>query len=222
MPGSGGKSVSTKSLTLRGSASRGRGRGAHWSWSNPPSGRNASYRKGPHPVDGPALYRRVVPVRGSWQAWVRLYRTRSSGQGAALRHQAAASSFRYEDEPVASVFRVVNDDGNTILQVRRNANYKRVRAAWLFFQWTAAATTLLLLISALLFALVRAPAKLFGRMKKIPAGPCATNRREMCGLNSAAWEWRGAGTTSSILVTLTAQPKSQEGPNDLLSTTAIR
>ena len=143
-------------------------------------------------------------------------------KGTVLRHQAAVRSFRYEDEPVASVFRVVNDDGNQILQVRRNANYKRVWAAWLFFQWTAAATTLLLLISALLFALVRAPAKLFGRMKKIPAGPCATNRREMCGLNSAAWEWRGAGTTSSILVTLTAQPKSQEGPNDLLSTTAIR
>ena len=46
--------------------------------------------------------------------------------------------------------------------------------------------------------------------------------QRMCGLNRAAWEWRGAGTTSSILATLTARPASQEGPNDLLSTTASR
>ena len=79
-----------------------------------------------------------------------------------------ARSFRYEDEPVASVLQVVDDAGNPILQVGRNANYMRVRAAWLFFQWAAVATTLLLLISALLFALVWAPAKIFGRMKTIP------------------------------------------------------
>ena len=50
----------------------------------------------------------------------------------------------------------------------RNANYKRVGAAWLFFQWAAAATTLLLLTSALLVALVWVPARIFGRMKTIP------------------------------------------------------
>ena len=79
-----------------------------------------------------------------------------------------ARSFRYEDEPVASVLQVVNDEGNPILQVGRNANYRRVGAAWLFLQWAVAATTLMLLISALLFALVWAPAKIFGRMKTIP------------------------------------------------------
>ena len=52
-----------------------------------------------------------------------------------------ARSFRYEDEPLASVFQVVDDDGNPVLQVGRNANYKRVGAAWLFFQWAVAATT---------------------------------------------------------------------------------
>ena len=66
------------------------------------------------------------------------------------------------------MFQVVDDEGNPVLQVGRNANYKRVGAAWLFFQWAVAATTLLLLISALLFALVWAPAKIFGRMKTIP------------------------------------------------------
>ena len=114
-------------------------------------------------------------------------------KGTVLRHQAAVRSFRYEDEPVASVFRVVNDDGNQILQVRRNANYKRVRAAWLFFQWTAAATTLLLLISALLFALVRAPAKTLRPDEEDPwRTMCHETQRNVWSQQSGlgmAWVW---------------------------------
>ena len=81
-----------------------------------------------------------------------------------------ATSFRYEDEPVASVFKVVDDEANPILQLGREGNYERVSTAWLFFRRAVAATTLLLLISALCFALLWAPAKIFGRMKTIPLG----------------------------------------------------
>ena len=79
-----------------------------------------------------------------------------------------ATSFRYEDEPVARVFRVVDDEGHSILQQASGANYARVGAAWPFFQFAAAGTTLMLLISALLFAPVWALAKIFGRMKTTP------------------------------------------------------
>lgn len=79
-----------------------------------------------------------------------------------------AKSYRYEDEPVATVFQVDDDGGNAILQVARESNYRKVGAAWLFFQWAVAATTLLLLMSSLLFAAVWVPAKTFNRMATIP------------------------------------------------------
>ena len=79
-----------------------------------------------------------------------------------------ATSFRYEDEPVARVFRVVDDDGDPILQQGSAGNYARVGAAWPFFQFAVAGTTLMLLISALLFAPVWALAKAFGGMKTTP------------------------------------------------------
>ena len=79
-----------------------------------------------------------------------------------------AKSFRYEDEPVATVFQVVDDGGNPILQVKRESNYRRVGAAWLFFQWAVAAATLSILISAMLFAVVWVPGKILHRMKTIP------------------------------------------------------
>ncbi len=52
--------------------------------------------------------------------------------------------------------------------MRRESNYQKVSTAWLFFQWAAVAAILSLLISALLFAVVWAPAKTFRRMKTIP------------------------------------------------------
>ena len=79
-----------------------------------------------------------------------------------------ATSFRYENEPVARVFRVVDDEGDPILQRGPAGNDKKVSGAWLFFQFAVAATTLLPLISALLFAPVWAPVKVFGGMKAIP------------------------------------------------------
>ena len=79
-----------------------------------------------------------------------------------------ATSFRYEDAPVASVFRVVDHEGDPILQQGQVGNYERVNAVWLYFQRAVAAATLLLLLSAPLFALVWVPARLFGRMKTTP------------------------------------------------------
>ena len=79
-----------------------------------------------------------------------------------------ATSFRYENEPVARVFRVVDDEGDPILQQGSAGNYARVGAAWPFFQFAVAGTTLALLISALLFAPVWALVKVVGGMKTIP------------------------------------------------------
>lgn len=73
----------------------------------------------------------------------------------------------YEDEPVASVFKVVDAEGDPILQLGRDGSFKKVARGWLLFQQGAAATTALLLISTVLFALVCVPAKLFGRMETL-------------------------------------------------------
>ena len=80
----------------------------------------------------------------------------------------SATSFRYEDEPVARVFRVVDDEGDPFLQQGSAGSYARVGAAWPYFQWAAAGTTLALLISALLFAPVWALVKVLGGMKTAP------------------------------------------------------
>ncbi len=79
-----------------------------------------------------------------------------------------ATSFRFEVEPVATVFGGVDEEGNRILQTGRDGNYMRVGTARLRFQQAVALTTFLLLLSAPLFALVWAPARIFGRMKTIP------------------------------------------------------
>ena len=79
-----------------------------------------------------------------------------------------ATSFRNEGEPVATVYGGVDEEMNRILQTGRDGNYMKVGTAWLRFQQAVAATTVLLLISAPLFALVWAPARTLGRMKTLP------------------------------------------------------
>ena len=79
-----------------------------------------------------------------------------------------ATSFRYENEPVARVFRVVDDEGDPFLQQGSAGSYARVSAAWPYFQWAVAGTTLALLISALFFAPVWALVKVCGGMKTAP------------------------------------------------------
>ena len=79
-----------------------------------------------------------------------------------------ATSFRYENEPVARVFRVVDDEGDPFLQQGSAGSYARVGAAWPYFQFAAAGTTLALLISALLFAPVWALVKVCGGMQTAP------------------------------------------------------
>lgn len=79
-----------------------------------------------------------------------------------------ATSFRLEDEPVPTVFGGVDEEGNRILQTGRDGNYVRVGTARLRIEQAVALTTFLLLLSAPLFALVWAPARIFGRMKTVP------------------------------------------------------
>lgn len=79
-----------------------------------------------------------------------------------------ATGFRYENEPVARVFGVVDDEGDPILQGGPAGNSRKVGGAWLLFQYAVAGTTLALLISALLFAPVWALVKVLGGMQAIP------------------------------------------------------
>ena len=79
-----------------------------------------------------------------------------------------ATSFRYENEPVARVFRVVDDEGDPFLQQGMAGSYARVGSTWPYFQFAVAGTTLALLISALLFAPVWALVKVLGGMKTAP------------------------------------------------------
>ena len=79
-----------------------------------------------------------------------------------------ATSFRYEDQPVATVFRVADDEGGPILQGGSARNYRKVGGAWLIFQFAVAATTLALLLSALFFAPVWALVKILGGMRTVP------------------------------------------------------
>lgn len=81
-----------------------------------------------------------------------------------------AASFRHEDEPVARVIRVVDDAGDPILQQGPAGNFGVISGAWLAFELAAAATTLLLLMSALLFAPVWALVKVLGGMQAIRVG----------------------------------------------------
>jgi CubicO group peptidase (beta-lactamase class C family) len=78
------------------------------------------------------------------------------------------NSFRGEEEPVATKFLVTDDSGNTYLQGNMGGNMKQISAFWAWFQPVIAALSVLLMLSAILFAIVWIPAKLFGKLKSIP------------------------------------------------------
>ncbi|MCP4901721.1 MAG: serine hydrolase [bacterium] len=77
-------------------------------------------------------------------------------------------SFRFEDQPVATMFNVEDEEGNQIAQWGVRGNYKKTPGFWIFLQVAAAISSFLLMLSAVLFALVWAPAKAFGKLKSIP------------------------------------------------------
>ena len=77
------------------------------------------------------------------------------------------TSFRYSDEPVASVFLVDDREGNRVLQRGTAGSDVEISGAWLFARSAIAAATLVLLISGPLFALVWVPGKLFGRFSTV-------------------------------------------------------
>jgi CubicO group peptidase (beta-lactamase class C family) len=97
----------------------------------------------------------------------RLFLAPLGGEGRELV-PVTATSFRYGNEPVARVFGVVDNEGDPILQGGPAGNSRKVSGAWLLFRFGVAATTLLLLISALLFAPVWALVKVLGGMQAIP------------------------------------------------------
>ena len=66
------------------------------------------------------------------------------------------------------MFRVVDDEGDPILQGEPAGNYRKVSGAWLIFQFAVAATTLALLLSALFLAPVWALVKVLGGLRTVP------------------------------------------------------
>jgi CubicO group peptidase (beta-lactamase class C family) len=79
-------------------------------------------------------------------------------------------SFRKKDQPVATSFRVADQDGNIYMQGSMGGNLRQISAFWAWFQPIAAALVVLTMLSTILFALVWVPAKAFGKMKSIPLG----------------------------------------------------
>jgi CubicO group peptidase (beta-lactamase class C family) len=79
-------------------------------------------------------------------------------------------SFRREDQPTATSFRVTDEDGNVYLQGNMGGNVRQISGFWAWFQPIAAALVVLTMLSTILFALVWVPAKAFGKMKSIPLG----------------------------------------------------
>jgi len=112
-------------------------------------------------LDRLLLVRRIILEEG------KLFLLPTIGGGPELV-PVTATSFRFDDEPLPTVFGGVDEQGNRILQTGRAGNYVRVGTAGLRIEQTVAVTTLLLLLSAPLFALVWAPARIFGRMKTVP------------------------------------------------------
>ena len=112
-------------------------------------------------LDRLLLVRRIILEEG------KLFLLPTLGGGPELV-PVTATSFRLEDEPVPTVFAGVDEEGNRILQTGRDGNYLRVGTAWLRIEQAVALTTFLLLFSAPMFALVWAPARIFGRMKTVP------------------------------------------------------
>jgi len=80
----------------------------------------------------------------------------------------SSTSFRLEDQPVATMFRVADDTGEVFLQAGLRGNNEQVSAFSIFFQIGTLIATVLLLASSVLFAVVWVPLKVFGKLKRVP------------------------------------------------------
>ncbi len=83
-----------------------------------------------------------------------------------------STSFRFEDQPVATAFLIRNEGGDQMMQGSMGGNVQKVSGLLrVYFNLVGAGATLALLISSLLFALVWVPAKAFGKFKAMPLKP---------------------------------------------------
>ena len=79
-----------------------------------------------------------------------------------------ATTFRREDQPLATRFHLVNDEGDLIAQSPLGTNARKVSGFWVYLKLATAALTVLLMLSSVLFALVWVPLKAFGRLQRVP------------------------------------------------------
>jgi len=77
------------------------------------------------------------------------------------------SSFRLESDGGATMFNVMDEDGNVIAQWGSMGNYRKVSGLWVYFQIGAALLSLFLMATSVLFMLVWLPRKVFHRMKGV-------------------------------------------------------
>ena len=106
-----------------------------------------------------------------WRVWAedgRLYQQSLLGGEKTEWIPVSETSFRQEEEPIATVFLVSDDQGATYLQSAFEGHVRKISAPWAWFQPIAAGLALLLMVSSLLFGLVWLVARLFRRMKSVP------------------------------------------------------
>ena len=83
----------------------------------------------------------------------------------------SADSFRADDQPVATQFLVTDADGEVFLQGGlAGGNSRQISALSAWFQLGVAALSLLLMVSAVIYALIWAPARIFGKLKSVSIG----------------------------------------------------
>jgi CubicO group peptidase (beta-lactamase class C family) len=113
---------------------------------------------------------RFVFLQRIWVEEGRLYHKSLLGGEKSELISVSADSFRTEEQPVATVFLVDDEDGNRFMQVDGGVNMRKISGLWAWFQPVALILALALLLSSLLFGPVWLVARMIGKMTSVPAG----------------------------------------------------
>lgn len=108
-----------------------------------------------------------------WRVWEedgRLFRKALLAGGRTELIPVSNDSFRTEDEPVATLFLVRDEEGAIFLQSGFEGQMAKISALKAWIQPVAAGLALLLMLASILFGLLWLIARLFGKMKRVPGG----------------------------------------------------
>ncbi|MEZ4584835.1 MAG: serine hydrolase domain-containing protein [Gemmatimonadales bacterium] len=132
------------------------------------------------------IYRFVWLFR-VWEEDGRLFRKGLLGGQRTELIPVSEDGFRTEDEPVATLFLVDDEQGATYLQSGFEGQMRKISALAAWAQPIAAGLALLLMVTSLAFAPLWMLARLFGRMKAVP--------RATSGLSSSRRPASSAGSS---------------------------